>query len=167
MQEMKVMWVLSRAGKMLWSRKWQLTPVFSPGKFHGQRSLAGYSPWGRKESDMTEHTHIGLHKASNTNGYIGGKVMLLVSEPQTLSWSILSCWKQTESDSLYAQSDYGDQISMTIHSSIYWSNIYWTPLRCLALSYALGTQRWIKQDPLTQRSLWEKTATYVSYNIVL
>ena len=31
-------------------------PVFFPGKFHGQRSLAGYSPWGRKESDETEHT---------------------------------------------------------------------------------------------------------------
>ena len=28
-------------------------PVFLPGKFHGQRSLAGYSPWGRKESDTT------------------------------------------------------------------------------------------------------------------
>ena len=31
-------------GKIPWSRKWQPTPVFSPGKFHGQRSLAGYSP---------------------------------------------------------------------------------------------------------------------------
>ena len=31
------------------------TPVFLPGKFHGQKSLVGYSPWGRKESDMTEH----------------------------------------------------------------------------------------------------------------
>ena len=30
------------------------TPVFLPGEFHGQRSLAGYSPWGHKESDMTE-----------------------------------------------------------------------------------------------------------------
>ena len=30
------------------------TPVFLPGKFHGQRSLAGYSPWGYKESDTTE-----------------------------------------------------------------------------------------------------------------
>ena len=29
-----------------WSRKWQPTPVFLPGKSHGQRSLAGYSPWG-------------------------------------------------------------------------------------------------------------------------
>ena len=34
-----------------WSRKWQFTPVFLPGKFHEQRSLVGYSPWGRKESD--------------------------------------------------------------------------------------------------------------------
>ena len=30
------------------------TPVFLPGEFHGQRSLVGYSPWGPKESDVTE-----------------------------------------------------------------------------------------------------------------
>ena len=33
-------------GKTPWRRKWQPTPVFLPGKFHGQRSLAGYGPWG-------------------------------------------------------------------------------------------------------------------------
>ena len=48
-------------------RKWQSTPVFLPGKFHGQRSLAGYSPWGCKELDTTEHlnpswANIGLSK---------------------------------------------------------------------------------------------------------
>ena len=37
------------------SRKWQPTPVLLPEKFHGQRSLAGYSPGGRKELDTTEH----------------------------------------------------------------------------------------------------------------
>ena len=37
-----------------WRRKWQPTPVFLPGESHGQRNLAGYSPWGRKELDMTE-----------------------------------------------------------------------------------------------------------------
>jgi len=42
-------------GKILWSRKWQPTPVFLPGKFNGQRSLAGFSAWGCKELDMTEH----------------------------------------------------------------------------------------------------------------
>ena len=41
-------------GKIPGRRKWLLTPVFLPGEFHGQRSLAGYSPWGRKESDTTE-----------------------------------------------------------------------------------------------------------------
>ena len=35
--------------KIPWSREWQPAPVFLPGKFHGQRSLAGYSPWGCKE----------------------------------------------------------------------------------------------------------------------
>ena len=34
------------------------TPVFLPGKVHGQRSLVGYSPWGHKESDMTEGLHF-------------------------------------------------------------------------------------------------------------
>ena len=35
-------------------KKWQLTPVFWPGKTHGQRSLAGYSLWGCRESDKTD-----------------------------------------------------------------------------------------------------------------
>ena len=43
-------------GKIPWRRKWQPTPVFLPGQSRGQRSLAGYSLWGHKESDMTEHT---------------------------------------------------------------------------------------------------------------
>ena len=37
-----------------WRRKWQPTPVFSPGKSYGQRNLADLSPWGRTESNMTE-----------------------------------------------------------------------------------------------------------------
>ena len=37
--------------KIPWRRKWQPTPVSLPGKSHGQRSLEGYSPWGRKEVD--------------------------------------------------------------------------------------------------------------------
>ena len=43
--------------KAFWSRKWQPTSIFLPGKFHGKRNLEGYSPWGCKELDMTEHTH--------------------------------------------------------------------------------------------------------------
>ena len=42
--------------KIPWRRKWHPTPVFLPGESHGWRSLAGHSPWGCKESNMTEHT---------------------------------------------------------------------------------------------------------------
>ena len=40
--------------KIPWRRKWQLAPVFLPEKFHGQRNLVGYSPWGCIELNMTE-----------------------------------------------------------------------------------------------------------------
>ena len=39
--------------KIPWSRKWQPGPVFLHGESHGQRSLVGYSPWSRKELDMS------------------------------------------------------------------------------------------------------------------
>ena len=38
-----------------WRRKWQPTPIILPGEVHGQRSLAGYIPWGCKESGMTNY----------------------------------------------------------------------------------------------------------------
>ena len=46
------------------------TPVLLPGKSHGQRSLVGYSPWGCKESDMTEqlHFHFSLSCIGEGNG---------------------------------------------------------------------------------------------------
>ena len=42
-------------GKISWRSAWQPTPVFLPAEFHGQRSLAGYRPWGHKELDRTVH----------------------------------------------------------------------------------------------------------------
>ena len=47
-------WFNPWVGKIPWSRKWQPTSVVLPGKFHGQRSLEGYSSWCCKELDMTE-----------------------------------------------------------------------------------------------------------------
>ena len=44
--------------------------IFFPGKFHGQRSLAGYNTWGCKESDTTEHTHTHAH-FTNMSLFIG------------------------------------------------------------------------------------------------
>ena len=49
-------------GKITWRRKWQPIPVLLPRESHGQRSLVGYSPWGRKESDTTEWLHFHIFK---------------------------------------------------------------------------------------------------------
>ena len=57
---MQETWVQSLGQEGPQRRKWQ--PTLLPGKPHGQRSLAGYSPWGRKAAAMTEHsTHTHTH----------------------------------------------------------------------------------------------------------
>ena len=60
-------------GKIPWRRAQQPTPVFLPGQSHRQRSLAGYSPWSHKESDMTErlilslsHSNLSIVETSKT-----------------------------------------------------------------------------------------------------
>ena len=53
---MQETWVRSLGWKILWRRKWEPTPVLLPGRSHGRRRVVDYSPWGRKESVMTEAT---------------------------------------------------------------------------------------------------------------
>ena len=72
-----------QAKKIPWRRQWLPTPVFSPGEFHGHRSLVGYSPWGCKESDMTEwltHTHTHTHsicgKIKRRKRWVISKIMV-------------------------------------------------------------------------------------------
>jgi len=57
-------------GKVPWRRKWQPSPVLFPGKSHGWKSLVGYCPWVRKESDTTErfHFHFSLSCIGEGNG---------------------------------------------------------------------------------------------------
>ena len=60
-----------------WRRKWQPIPVFLPGESHGQRSLVGYSPWGRKDWDMTEQlTHTTCGSDSKASAYNAGDLGL-------------------------------------------------------------------------------------------
>ena len=53
---MQETWVQSLGREDLWSRAQQPIPEFLTGESHGQRNLAGYRPWGHKESNMTAHT---------------------------------------------------------------------------------------------------------------
>ena len=57
-QETQEIWVWFLGQEEPWRKKWQPTPVFLPEKSQGQRSLVGYSPWGHKDSDMTEWLSI-------------------------------------------------------------------------------------------------------------
>ena len=54
--QVRDMGLILESGRFPWQRAWQPTLVFLPGESHGQRSLVGYSPQSRKESDMTEVT---------------------------------------------------------------------------------------------------------------
>ena len=60
---MQEMWVRPLGRKIPWRRKWQLISIFLPGKSHGQRSLAGCSPWGRKELDVTRR--LSMHACTH------------------------------------------------------------------------------------------------------
>ena len=57
-------------GKMPWRREWLPTPVFLPGEYHGQRRLAGYSPQGRKESDITEQLTLKKKKKNGIKKFL-------------------------------------------------------------------------------------------------
>ena len=79
-------------GQIPWSREWQPTPVFLPGKFHGQRSLAGYSTGSYKELDTTEYTHLPpslcqLHPPTLGNQQIWIQVPLLALGVHSLLWA--------------------------------------------------------------------------------
>ena len=84
--------VWSLVWKIPWRRKWQPTPVLLPGKSHGWRSLIGYSPWGRKESDTTERLHLVLVLWISTLSHFP-----LVS---AVSWAILIGYKMLLSCSI-------------------------------------------------------------------
>ena len=68
--ESKLLGEISTTSDMHWRRQWHPTPVLLPGKSHERRCLVGYSPWGRKESDLTErlYFHFSLSCTGEGNG---------------------------------------------------------------------------------------------------
>ena len=70
-----------------WRREWLPTPVFLPGKSHGQRSLAGYSPQGREESDTTKHTLSDPMDCSPPGSFVHGILQARILEWVAISFS--------------------------------------------------------------------------------
>ena len=75
--------------KILWKRKWQSTPVFLPGKSHGQRNLVGYSPWGLKESDMTDHIQMHTEKHESIKKGVDTKVHCWILKPIIVTTTLM------------------------------------------------------------------------------
>ena len=71
--------------KILWKREWQPTPVFLPGEFHGQKNLVGYSPWGGKESDMTEQLSTLAFKHKDSDAAFVSMFLMLAGTPKSLA----------------------------------------------------------------------------------
>ena len=78
--------------KETWRRKWQPTPVFLPGKSHGQRSLVGYSPWGCKELDRTEDSLRLRLSRKLTSSVYACSVVSYFSRSHGLLPARLLCW---------------------------------------------------------------------------
>ena len=76
--------------KILWGRKWQPTPVFLPGKSHGQRSLVGYSPRGHKDSDTAKYAHMHSYPYVTTGKTIALTIQTFVSKVMSLPFNTLS-----------------------------------------------------------------------------
>ena len=64
----------------------QSSPVSLPGKFHGQRSLVGYSPWDHKELDTTEHTHTQLVNIKLNSYSKGEKSFFILTHKSSKIW---------------------------------------------------------------------------------
>ena len=78
-------------GKISWRKKWQSTPVLLPAEFHGQRSLAGYRPWGWKELDRIEWLisfHPSLNKGNCQLNKRGSRVSYSVSQSSSYSFGV-------------------------------------------------------------------------------
>ena len=75
-------------GKIPWRRAWQPTLAFLPGESHGQRSLAGYSLWGRKELDMTEHFPLSITLSTAKKGAVPCADLTVHTTHGLLLWPI-------------------------------------------------------------------------------
>jgi len=110
---MRETWVWSLVGKIPWRSKWLPTPVFLPGEFHGQRSLAGYSPWGLRVGDYCDFHFLFLWFQRASQG------ALVVKSPPANAGDIeMWVWSLGQEDPL--------EKGMATHSSVLVWRISWT-----------------------------------------
>ena len=123
--------------KIPWRGKWQLIPVFLPRKFHGQRSLAGYSACGCKDLDTTEHA--------------------LAPHSSTLSWKIPWMEEPVRLQSMGSLRFGHDwATSLSLFTFTHWRR-KWQPLQCSCLENPRdGGAWWAAVYGVAQSRTWLK-----------
>ena len=167
-------------GKIPWRRKWQPTPVVLPGKSHGQRSLVDYSPWGFKESNMTEVLNHHLWKSilwpalkersqtwkRNIVGFLVYKVPSKQNEPfmtekawaphsSTLAWKIPWTEEPGRLQSMGShrvRHDWSDLAAAVAYDGLWWKS---------EQGYPLGTVTGRKKGPSLGSGHW-----YALYSLI-
>ena len=141
---------------ILWRKAWQPTPVFLPGESHGQRSLVGYSPWGRKELDTTEqlthkhnylsrpclqiHSHtegLELHHM-NLGGYNSGHNVHLCEMSRTSHRQRTGKSIMTKSRLVVARGWTDRRIGVTARGCKCWFFRWWNLLKVIVVMVELG-----------------------------
>ena len=106
-------------GKISWRSEWLPIPVFLPREFQGQKSLVGYSPWGCKESDMTEWLLLHFRVSCWENiPQISHRFLILkkISKTESLMLSIKLCLSTATPSNLNVVYDYSsNNPSSTYH----------------------------------------------------
>ena len=130
MQEMQATWVQSLGQENPLSREWQSTPGFLPGKFHGQRSLAGYNPWSRKELDTIEHAYIRGRSKNPSHNCCFSDSFNLICQSAVFSSRL--------SSTLSGFPAVGLMLCSREHNSRHWGRLSHAPCLCLCLSLSLS-----------------------------
>ena len=129
--------------KIPWRRKWQPTPVFVPGESHGQRSLAGYSPWGCRvrHDSVTKHTSTRAEKKPPCSCSLHGYWCRILSRP-----SVSLKWDQGWFSSLY-------DVHSSTQSSV-WHQLWYPVLQIHRVTYIdlpQGRSPSLSKDPLVEQ----------------
>ena len=90
--------------KILWRRKWQITPGVLPGKSHGRGALEGYSPWGCKELGMTYWLNNDMRVSNTfaTPGYIHCRKPQMMCVFYSLFWGSTLFWEGNDNPLQYS-----------------------------------------------------------------
>ena len=144
--------------KMPWSRKWQHTSVFLPGEPHGQRSLGSYSPWRRKELNMTEPlcTHTGWETHSRPEVHsMGSHPVFLQQHPGGRSHSsttpqqyIMKTWWKLKVNITQSCPTLCNSMDYTVHGILQARILEW-----VAFPFSKGSSKprdWTQVSPALQ-----------------